>query len=295
MAGKKSRNPAGSRDDPRDPPRPEPFPELPPILQGPFDFSESEEEDDEEDLDSDEPRSVLITGAAGNIGQKLIAAWKDQYQLILIDSIESPKHDIIVADLSIRDEEWTSYFEEVDVVVHLAANPNEFASWEELENPNLDVLSNVFLASALGGVDRIVFASSNHVMGGYRELGDMPITVDLPARPGNAYGASKLMGERLGMAIAEAFGMSFVALRLGWCQRGINRPDALPDDWSRSLWISNSDMVRLFECAVEAELGDTPSVVLNGLSNNRGTRWDLSKTAEILGFIPEDDAYALEL
>ena len=132
-------------------------------------------------------------------------------------------------------------------------------------------------------------------MGGYRELGDMPITVDLPPRPDGPYGAGKLMGERLGRSLAAAFDITFIALRLGWVQPGANRPETLPDDWARSLWLSNGDLVRLFDCAVEADLGDRLFVVVNGMSNNQGTRWDLTEAAERLGYSPEDDAYAEEL
>ena len=107
-------------------------------------------------------------------------------------------------------------------------------------------------------------------MGGYRELGDMPITVDLPPLPDGPYGATKLMGERLGRSLARAFDLTFIALRLGWVQEGANRPDTLPDDWARPMWLSNADLVRLFDCAVEAELDDRAFVVVNGMSNNRG-------------------------
>jgi uronate dehydrogenase len=61
------------------------------------------------------------------------------------------------------------------------------------------------------------------------------------------------------------------------------------------MWLSNRDLVRLFECAVEADLEDELFVVVNGMSNNRGMRWDISRTADILGYSPEDDAYAEEL
>ena len=95
--------------------------------------------------------------------------------------------------------------------------------------------------------------------------------------------------------MARAFDMTFISLRLGWVQRGVNRPDTLPDDWARAMWLSNRDLARLFEAAVEAELPDRDFVVVNGMSNNRGTRWDLDATAELLGFDPEDDAYTEEL
>ncbi len=251
---------------------------------------------DDEDDDDEEIRTVLITGANGNIGRKLRSAWADAYDLVLIDRVaDLDDPDVIVADLADLDESWLSHFHGVDTVIHLAANPNEFASWEELEGPNLDALANVFHAAALAGVDRLIFASSNHAMGGYRELGDMPITVDLPPRPDGPYGAAKFMGERFGRSLGRAFDITFIALRLGWVQSGPNRPETLPDDWARTHWLSNNDLIRLFDCAVEAELGDNLFVVVNGLSSNRGTRWDLTPATELLGYSPGDDAYAEEI
>ena len=262
-----------------------------------LDDDESDPEaDDELDDDEDGVRVVLITGASGNIGRKLREAWADAYDLVLIDRQADPDdREVVVADLSVLDESWLTHFHGVDTVVHLAANPNEFASWEELEQPNIDALCNVFHASALAGVERLIFASSNHAMGGYRELGDMPITVHLSPKPDGPYGAAKLMGERLGQSLSRAFDITFIALRLGWIQPGENLPETLPDEWSRGMWLSNNDLIRLLDCAVEADLGDRLFAVVNGMSNNRGMRWDLSATAELLGYSPEDDAYAEEL
>jgi nucleoside-diphosphate-sugar epimerase len=254
---------------------------------------EEEEEEFEDEEFEDGPRTVLITGAAGNIGRKLRAAWEDAYDLVLIDRVADPEDpDLIVADLSTLDDDWITHFHSVDTVIHLAADPNEFASWEELQEPNLDTLANVFHAAALAGVERLIFASSNHAMGGYRDRDETPITVDLPPLPDGPYGATKLMGERFGKSLARAFDITFIALRIGWNQGGANRPETLPDEWSRAMWLSNGDLVRLFESAVEAELDDRTFVVVNGMSNNRGTRWDLRPAAELLGFHPEDDAYA---
>jgi nucleoside-diphosphate-sugar epimerase len=256
---------------------------------------ETEEEELDEPFDEG-PRSILITGACGNIGRKLRAAWKDKYDLVLLDiAAGADDPDVIRADLAEFDDDWMGHFHGVDTVVHLAANPDEFSNWENLERPNLDALCNVCHAAALAGVERVVFASSNHAMGGYREVADMPITVDLPPWPDSPYGATKLMGERLGRSLALAFDLTFIALRLGWIQEGANRPDTLPDDWARAMWLSNADLVRLFEHAIEAELGDRVFLVVNGMSNNRRMRWDLTPAAEWLGYIPEDDAYAEEL
>ncbi len=239
----------------------------------------------------DEVRSILITGASGNLGKKLREAWGDAYDLLLIDATPDDDPEVVQADLADWDESWVGLFEGVDTVIHLAANPSEHASWEALLRPNLDALCNVFHAAALAGVERVIYASSNHAMGGYREFGDQPITVDLPPKPGNPYGAAKLFGERLGRSFAHAFDITVVALRLGWVQPGLNMPDSLPDDWSRSLWLSDGDLIRLFDRAVEAEIEPGEFVLANGMSDNDGMRWDLTEAAERLDFQPEDDAY----
>ncbi len=251
--------------------------------------------EDESLLDSieDEPRTVLITGACGNIGRKLRRAWADVYDLVLIDRLDDPDDpEIITADLEILDDEWITHFHGVDTVVHLAANTDEHAPWDDLIGPNIDVLANVFHAAALAGVERLVFASSNHVMGGRQESDNEPIDVDSIPMPDGPYAVAKLIGERLGRSLGRAFDMTFIALRLGHIQEGPNRPDTLPDEWARQMWLSNADLIRLFDCAVEAEIDDRSYVVVNGMSRNHGMRWDLSEAAELLGYLPEDDAFA---
>jgi len=238
------------------------------------------------------PRVVLITGASGNLGRKLRAAWQDVYDLVLLDRDPAGDPEVVEADLSVLDDDWITHFHGVDVVVHLAGNPDESASWDELIGPNLDAQANVFNAAALAGAERIVFASSCHVMGLYQNPGQQLITVDLPPRPQSPYGISKLVGERLGQSLSRAFDLTFIALRLGSIQPGRNRPDTLPHDWARKTWLSNADLVHLFDCAIEAEIEDRSFIVAYGMSRNQGMPWDLSVTAEILGYLPQDDAYA---
>jgi NAD+ dependent glucose-6-phosphate dehydrogenase len=270
------------------------------------DLDDEDDDEDDEDEDDDElqdellpglieeePRTVLITGACGNIGRKLRAAWADVYDLVLIDkTADEDDSDVIVADLAILDEDWITHFHGVDTVVHLAANGNESAPWEELIAPNLDALANVFHAAALAGVERVIFASSNHVMGDYRHLGDGPITVDMTPMPDGPYGVTKLVGERLGRSLARAFDLTFIAIRIGWVQEGKNRPETMPNDWDRQMWLSNADLISLFDCAVESEIEDRVFVLVNGMSRNHGMRWDLSDAAELLGFLPKDNAFA---
>ena len=251
-----------------------------------------DEDFDEFDLE-EEPRTVLITGASGNIGRKLRTAWEDVYDLILLDANPAEDDpDVFRVDLSEFDEDWITHFHGVDTVVHLAADPNENASLAELQGPNLDALANVINAAALAGVERLVFASSVHVMAGCREAPPEVIRADAPPQPSGVYGALKLAGERFGRSLAQAFDVTFIALRLGYVQEGANRPETLPDEWNKRLWLSNGDLVRLFDAAVEAEIEDRVFLVVNGVSRNHGGLWDLTAAAEVLGYLPEDDAFA---
>src|SRR5690348_1519261 len=130
------------------------------------DDEDLDDADDEPELDDDtlseaiegETRTVLITGACGNIGRKLRAAWTDVYDMVLIDETAGEDDpDVIVADLAVLDDDWITHFHGVDTVVHLAANSDELAPWDELIAPNLDAVANVFHAAALAGVERVIF------------------------------------------------------------------------------------------------------------------------------------------
>jgi len=246
------------------------------------------------------PRRVLITGAAGCLGSRLRRHLG--CELVLLDKVAADA-EIIAADLSQWNESWVRHFENVEAVVHLAGDPVSFHAWPELVGPNIDAMLNVFEAAAQSGAKRVVFASSNHVMGGYQDEPGTPITTQLPPRPGlrftaegapresSAYGATKLFGERVGRHYAAARGLEVIAVRIGWVWRGNNVPSELPaerGEWFRKMWLSDRDFLHLMDCCLSAILLE-PFVVANGMSANSGMRWDLSETKRVLGYAPRDD------
>jgi hypothetical protein len=82
-----------------------------------------------------------------------------------------------------------------------------------------------------------------------------------------------------------------VAVRIGWVWRGDNRPSDLPPDreaWFRQMWLSNRDYCRLMERCIVADLQER-FVVVNGMSANRGMRWDIETTRLLLGYEPMDN------
>jgi nucleoside-diphosphate-sugar epimerase len=248
-------------------------------------------------------KTIVITGASGNLGSKLRAALAGRYTLRLID--RDPKGDPEVAafDLSVWSESWANLFLGAQAIIHLAANSRADAPWEDLLAPNLDALLNVFHASVRAGVRRVIVASSNHVMGGYQNLcGPGQLTTELPPRPGthyvvqgeprdsSAYGATKLFAERLGRWYVERFPLSVIAVRIGWVRPGENRADDLPaerGDWFLQMWLSNRDFCQLMERCLEADEAIRFEVI-NGMSNNRGMPWDLEHPRQVLGYEPQD-------
>jgi len=250
-------------------------------------------------------RRVLITGAAGNLGGKLRRHLEPSCDLVLLDRVTGGDPSILAVDLSSWGT-WVERFAGVDTVFHLAADPTAQQTWPNVVAPNLDALVNVFEAAVTRRVRRVVFASSNHVMGGYRDL-DEPrlLTPDLPPLPGlryavdgeqrdsTAYAAAKLFGERLGKCLAEAHGIEMIAVRLGWIKPGDNLASWITPDrgeWFRLMWLSNRDYCQLMERCLLAPL-PCPFVIVNGTSANTGTRWDLSG-ARALGYEPLDDVTA---
>jgi NAD+ dependent glucose-6-phosphate dehydrogenase len=250
-----------------------------------------------------EPKTVLITGAAGNLGGKLRRHLEGRYNLCLLD--RDPRGDpaIVTADLSRWDTAWVRLFAGIETVFHLAADPAAHCLWPDIIAPNIDAMIHAYEAAAQNGVKRFVFASSNHVMGGYKDVPDVTITPQLPPLPGTRYvsggvprssapyGAAKLFGERLGKLYAEVRGLSVIAVRLGWVWRGDNTPRGLPpdrEDWFRQMWLSDRDYCRLMECCITAD-SSLRFAVVNGMSANTGMRWDLSETKRLLGYEPLDN------
>src|SRR5262245_35153945 len=108
---------------------------------------------------------VLVTGSAGNLGSKALAALRALPEVAPV-GLDRDGADV-VGDL---DEfgDWAEAFAGADVVLHLAAQPKPTASWSMVVRSNIDASLNVLRAAELHRVPRVVFASSNWVLGGYR-------------------------------------------------------------------------------------------------------------------------------
>jgi nucleoside-diphosphate-sugar epimerase len=154
---------------------------------------------------------------------------------------------------------------------------------------NIDLTLNVFEAAARAKARRLIFASSNWAMAGYRPATG-PITTDAAPFPINGYGATKLMGERAGRFFSDTRGLSVICLRIGMAERpggtrpGPETPQGL---WGQQMWLSDRDMLQGFVKAVEAP-ADLRFAVVNLMSANEGMRWDIEATRQAIGYVPQD-------
>ena len=208
---------------------------------------------------------ILITGAAGEIGGVLRAGLYDGGRALrLLDNRpQAPARageECVTADLA-----DVAALQEaargIDCIVHLAGVPREGA-WDAILPNNVIGTYNMFEAARVAGVRRIVFASSNHVIGYYRAAQTVGVTE--PPRPDSRYGVSKAFGEALGRMYADKYGLGVACLRIGSFR-------ARPED-ARQLatWISHRDMVELARCCIEAPAFHF--LVLYGVSNNTRSR-----------------------
>lgn len=234
---------------------------------------------------------VLLTGAAGRIGRVLTGSLQDRYDLVLTDICRPentrgfPFLQADITDLAAM----RSACEQVDVVLHLAADPWAGAPWESLLPNNVIGAYNVFQAAHETGCRRIIFASSINAVCGYPT--EVLVSTTAPVRPPNLYGVSKVWGEALARFYADTTGLSCICLRFGWV---VSADDAeiRPGNADLRDVLTHGDLARLVVGSFEAP-DDLRFGIFHGISNNRHRRFDISDTRKTLGYEPQDDAFVL--
>lgn len=255
-------------------------------------------------------RNVLITGAAGTIGRALKDRLADDFTLSFLthSPADFPSHVADIADLdAIRPA-----FRGMQAIVHLAASASVASTWDDVLHDNLIGMRNVLEAARLEGVDRFVFASSNHTIGMYeienapglyRLDDDRVYDQNVPVRPDSLYGVSKVYGEALGRYYHEAYGMAVYNLRIGSVRHdddpysdevlhgGIAGLSVSPDELRarmRCTWLSKDDIAQLVRRCLTVDRPRWATVY--GISNNPRQFWDLSHARAVLGYEPKDGA-----
>ena len=239
-----------------------------------------------------EPMKVAVTGGTGLIAGVMRLFLSERFAFRWLS-----EEDADVTDL----EAVERAFAGMEAVVHLAANAESDASWDELLPPNVIGAYHAFEAARRAGVRRVVFASSNHAMGMYMHDddrfadADQPAEVgtDAPVRPDSLYGASKAWGEALGRLYAERHGLEVVCLRIGWVPEEDEPPSSTemrtePPKVARrapGMWLSHRDCATLIAAALTA---DVRFAIVNGVGDNQGRWFSLDEGRRLLDWEPQD-------
>jgi nucleoside-diphosphate-sugar epimerase len=244
--------------------------------------------------------SILITGAAGTIGSILGPALSDHENVTGLDlpGVDggSAGRGLVRGDVGDRDL-IEGLLQSSDVVVHLATGAPR--GWEGLLDVDIRATRQLLDLAALAGIRRVIFASTNHVAGGFEldyfrrglssgERGSDAAVVEPtdPIRPDSAYGAAKAFGEAYGRFTAETTDTAVSCLRIGTVAP-IDDPDAYATSPEfahipggvrgvsrrlRATWLSHPDLIRLLREELSA---DDRFRLRFGVSDNPDRFWSL--------------------
>lgn len=228
--------------------------------------------------------TLLLTGAAGGLGQALRERLKVNCDVLrLSDRVDfgtaGAHEEIVLADLADA-QAVNAMVQGVQAIVHLGGVSVE-GPFGPILQANILGVYNLYEAARLHGVKRVVFASSNHVTGYYRQCDT--IDANAPPRPDSLYGVSKAFGEDLSRFYFDRYGIETACVRIG---------SSLPEPSDRRMlatWLSFDDLHRLITaCLTTPVLGHS---IIFGMSDNAVTWWG-NRCARHVGYVPQDSSDA---
>ena len=225
---------------------------------------------------------LLLTGAAGGLGRVLRPRLKRLCRILRTSDVAAMEpagegEETVVARLQDA-AAVDALVDGVTAIVHLGGVSLE-GPFEPILEANIVGVWNLYEATRRHGVKRVVFASSNHVTGFYRQ--DEVVSPQEPMRPDGHYGLSKAFGENLSRFYFDRYGIETVCLRIG---------SSLPEPKDRRMlatWLSYDDLERLVVAALTAPV--VGHSVVYGMSDNSTTWWDNTNASHI-GYRPRDSS-----
>ena len=225
---------------------------------------------------------LLLTGAAGGLGRELRPRLRRLAQVLRVSDVAE------MAAAGAGEEVMTAALQDAaavdrivagsDAIVHLGGISTE-GPFAPILEANIVGVWHLYEAARRHGVRRVVFASSNHVTGFYRQ--DEVIGPADPMRPDGHYGLSKAFGENVARFYFDRYGIESVCLRIG---------SSFPEPKDRRMlatWLSYDDLERLVVASLTAPV--VGCSIVYGVSDNTATWWD-NTSASHLGFRPQDSS-----
>ena len=238
-----------------------------------------------------DPKTVLVTGSAGRVGQAAVQGLLERGHLVRgFDRAPSPElPEATVADLSDL-EALKAALDGVEALVHLAATPDDVEDpVNNLFPPNITGLYHTLELAREAGVQRLVLPSSGQVNWFRNFEGPWPLDESVPVSPKGWYAATKMFLESIGHSYSVMHGMSVIIARLGWCPRDEGQVREIADEIIyQDVYLSPADAGRFFVGCVEA----APEVryeILYATSKPVETlRYRLDRAREIAAFEPQE-------
>jgi nucleoside-diphosphate-sugar epimerase len=232
---------------------------------------------------------VLVTGSAGRIGRAVVSELTAHGVAVRgFDRHETPGvEEAFVGNLASRTD-LDRAVNGCEKVVHLAATPDDDDFLTRLLPANIVGVYNLMEAARLGGVTRMVLASSGQVNWWQRPRGPLPIRPEDPVTPKYWYAAAKVFLEAAGRAFAEGHGLSVIVARLGWCPRTPSHLEEIAGfDWAQDVYLSPADAGRFFHRALVAE-GISFAILFATSRPVVRSYFDLGPSRELIGYDPKD-------
>ena len=168
-------------------------------------------------MGNDSRSRVLVTGGAGFIGRRVVAALLADGAEVTVADLKpftgDPSVRVVTGDLVDPAIAAEAVAPGTDTIIHLAARTSVL---ESIQDPEATYRNNVALTAGLlelarqRGVQTFLFASTNAVVG---NVGQSVITEQATLRPLTPYGATKAASEMLINSYSAAYGVRGVALR----------------------------------------------------------------------------------
>lgn len=230
---------------------------------------------------------ILVTGAQGSIGSMLRSSLRQPgRRLRLLDvaplsALEPGENAELITASFVDPEAMAAACSGARAVVHLGGLSQAGRSWPEYLEVNIHGTQVVADAARRAGVERVVYASSNHAVG-FTPLQKGGVVPDYEyPRPDSYYGVSKVASESLLSLYHDRYGLDVICLRIGSYRE---RPFDQRSLWS---WLSPGDCTRLVEAALT-----TPHPgfrVVWGVSANSRAAVSLEE-GRAIGYEPLDNA-----
>jgi len=173
---------------------------------------------------------ILVTGSNGICGSAIFESiLNEKYSIIYTDIKQNRNKNFVVADLTDLNS-IKSLFDKFkfDTLIHFGGSSDPKTEWKDVLNNNITGTYNILNVAVEKGIKKIIFASTNHVMGMY-EINNPLKCFSLPeassnkeiidnkmdVKPDSLYGVSKLFGENLCKFYSENFNVSCYIIRIG--------------------------------------------------------------------------------